>query len=373
MPFNPSGVFQRLYRWVTDRDNSIPIDSTRMDAEIDGMVTGINAIVSQTQAFTGPVKSPAGTALTPGHSFGNDPDTGMYRSGANTIGFSAGGSNVFSIGPTQIVASQPVQMAEILTITGGSADKIRLYNTVFSGSLYGLIRIADDGRMLLSSPLSGSTPYYLTSSSDTPSNVWDLMTLGMSNARYMPQTWTLTAGNGLTGGGNGSDNRAVALGTPSTVGASTANAVTTGSHTHAIGADIARSAITISPGNGLTGGGNLTANRTLNMGTPSSITADSTNSASGNTHTHAISAATIGELVSRLSVGAVGTYAMLADINTSADLNPGATRAGSNLRYASAGGQTFGSAPAGTWQLCGFTPGGGSSHEQRATVWMRVS
>lgn len=261
----------------------------------------------------------------------------------------------------------------IMTITGSSAEKIRLYNTVFSGSLYGLIRINSDGKMALSSPLSGSTAYFLTSSSDTPSHVWDVMTLGMSDARYMPQTWTLTAGNGMTGGGDGSANRSLALGTPSTVGASTANAVTTGSHTHAIGADIARSAITISAGDGMTGGGNLTANRTINMGTPSSITADSANSASGNTHTHAISAATIGELMSRLSVGAVGTYALLADVNTSADLNPGATRAGSNLRYASAGGQTFGSAPAGTWQLCGFTPGGSSSHQQRATVWMRVS
>ncbi|QLH13578.1 hypothetical protein HYQ43_04680 [Paracoccus pantotrophus] len=205
------------------------------------------------------------------------------------------------------------------------------------------------------------------------SDTFSIVTRQAGDARYMQQSWTLTAGNGLTGGGNGSANRAVALGTPSTVGASTTNTVTTGSHTHAIGADIARSAITISSGNGLTGGGNLTANRTINMGTPSSITADSTNSASGNTHTHAISAATIGELMSRLSVGAVGTYALLADVNTSADLNPGATRAGSNLRYASAGGQTFGSAPAGTWQLCGFTPGGASSHEQRATVWMRVS
>ena len=366
MPFNPSGVFVRLYRWVTDRDNSIPIDSTRMDAEIDGMVTGINAIVSQTQAFTGPVKSPAGTALTPGHSFDNDPDTGMYRSGANTIGFSAGGSNVLTMGQDRITVSKPTEIAAPLSVTSGTeADP----GVQFSNTNNGIYWSPGNGPSFTA---AGATIGQLrggTALSDT----FSIVTRQAGDARYMQQSWTLTAGNGLTGGGNGSANRSVALGTPSTVGASTTNAVTTGSHTHAIGADIARSAITISAGNGMTGGGNLTASRTISMGTPSSITADSTNSAAGNTHTHAISAATIGELMSRLSVGAVGTYALLADVNTSADLNPGATRAGSNLRYASAGGQTFGSAPAGTWQLCGFTPGGSSSHQQRATVWMRVS
>ena len=41
-------------------------------------------------------------------------------------------------------------------------------------------------------------------------------------------------------------------------------------------------------GNGLTGGGTLAANRTLTLGTPSSITASSTNSVTTTSHTHAI-------------------------------------------------------------------------------------
>ena len=45
---------------------------------------------------------------------------------------------------------------------------------------------------------------------------------------------------------------------------------------------------TISAGNGLTGGGDLSANRTISMGTPSTVGPDTSNTASGTTHTHAL-------------------------------------------------------------------------------------
>ncbi|WNO47247.1 hypothetical protein [Vibrio phage vB_VibM_10AMN] len=45
-------------------------------------------------------------------------------------------------------------------------------------------------------------------------------------------TTTITAGNGLVGGGDLSDNRSVTLGTPSTLSGTTTNAAVTESHTH---------------------------------------------------------------------------------------------------------------------------------------------
>ena len=54
------------------------------------------------------------------------------------------------------------------------------------------------------------------------------------------------------------------------------------------GLDAASAATTITAGNGLTGGGTLADNRTLTLGTPSSITASSTNSVTTTSHTHAI-------------------------------------------------------------------------------------
>ncbi|SMB82392.1 Phage tail fibre repeat-containing protein [Pasteurella testudinis DSM 23072] len=50
----------------------------------------------------------------------------------------------------------------------------------------------------------------------------------------VPTSRTLTAGNGLTGGGNLSTNRTFTLGTPSPITATSTNAVTAESHTHAI-------------------------------------------------------------------------------------------------------------------------------------------
>lgn len=51
----------------------------------------------------------------------------------------------------------------------------------------------------------------------------------------------------------------------------------------------ANSSITITAGNGLSGGGNLGANRTISLGTPGTLSGSTTNSVSSNSHTHAIS------------------------------------------------------------------------------------
>jgi hypothetical protein len=69
------------------------------------------------------------------------------------------------------------------------------------------------------------------------------------------------------------------------------------------------------------------------------------------------------------TVGAVGTYAFLL-CDPAATVNPGGTRAGSNLRYTSANpANSTSTAPAGTWMCVGFT----SSANQYPTVWLRIS
>lgn len=50
----------------------------------------------------------------------------------------------------------------------------------------------------------------------------------------------------------------------------------------------ASTATTMTAGNGLTGGGDLSTSRTLTLGTPSSITNDTTNSVTTTSHTHAL-------------------------------------------------------------------------------------
>ncbi|WP_142847079.1 phage tail protein [Telmatospirillum sp. J64-1] len=175
--------------------------------------------------------------------------------------------------------------------------------------------------------------------------------LGAAGAATM-----ISAGNGLTGGGDLSANRSIALGTPGTLTATTTNAATAESHTHNIdiatqaeaeagtnttklmtpqrvaqaisalvglinivngtsgtltvarggtGATSAAAALsnlggtpagrTITAGNGLVGGGDLSANRTLALGTPGTLTATTTNAATAESHTHNIDIATQAE------------------------------------------------------------------------------
>ena len=92
MPFNASGFFQRLFNWRNDRDAGIKILAERMDQEMDGIVVGINDIVSANVDWKGPMTGVFGTAAAPAYSFQEDPNTGVYRVSADVLGFSVGGT-----------------------------------------------------------------------------------------------------------------------------------------------------------------------------------------------------------------------------------------------------------------------------------------
>lgn len=77
------------------------------------------------------------------------------------------------------------------------------------------------------------------------------------------------------------------------LGNSSTRDVGTGSGTVAAGDDTrivnaVQTSRQVNSGNGLTGGGNLTADRTISLGTPSTVTATSTNAVAGTTHYHAL-------------------------------------------------------------------------------------
>lgn len=104
MPFSPSGVFERLYSWVTDRDNGVKILAQRMDDETNGIVQAINQLTSGAVAFRGPVKTVNGTKGTPAFAFKDDPNTGIYRVGEDVLGLT-GGTADLQIGPTTFTYS----------------------------------------------------------------------------------------------------------------------------------------------------------------------------------------------------------------------------------------------------------------------------
>jgi hypothetical protein len=47
MPFNGAGVFQRIYSWVADAANSIPISSTRTDTDTNDIALGLGNCVTR--------------------------------------------------------------------------------------------------------------------------------------------------------------------------------------------------------------------------------------------------------------------------------------------------------------------------------------
>lgn len=81
---------------------------------------------------------------------------------------------------------------------------------------------------------------------------------------------SISAGVGLTGGGALTANVTVSMGTPSSLSSSSGNSASGTTHTHVIDSTIARSNINIGvSGLGLSGGGDLTASRTITLASSS--------------------------------------------------------------------------------------------------------
>lgn len=240
--------------------------------------------------------------------------------------------------------SHPFIVGDYITETSSGATGI-LYENISTSQ----INIARDSSTLFPSSgqlINGTETFSYISSSVTHGIDNDVTQRLVDRTKWLNdnktnKTTTITAGNGLTGGGDLSTNRIVTLGTPSTITSSSVNESTSLSHTHEIDKanttrkgvvqlnntltsssvddaltaaqgkilqdNKANNSITITAGNGLTGGGNLTANRTISLGTPSSCSGSTSNAASGTTHTHTISQATE-------SVPGVGLIATLADV-----------------------------------------------------------
>ena len=121
----------------------------------------------------------------------------------------------------------------------------------------------------------------------------------------VPVTRLINAGDGLTGGGSLLHDVTLDVGTPGSITSTSTNSVTADSHTHAADGTLARSAITVTGTGALGGGGDLTASRTITMNTPGSITSTSTNSASTN-HTHAADSTLARSNITITGTGALG-------------------------------------------------------------------
>ena len=162
----------------------------------------------------------------------------------------------------------------------------------------------------------------------------------------VPNTRSVTAGTGLTGGGTLAADRTLAVSYGTAAGTAAQ-----GNDSRIVNA--VPNTRTVTAGNGMTGGGALNANITVTLGTPLSITNSSTNTVGATNHGHALgfvaaevyTGSAIGEL--NYPVGTVLLFDGYHDMNQLINLyyNSGNSR---NLNYSGVG-----TLVAGSWRMRG--------------------
>lgn len=110
MAFNGSGVFNRIYTWVTDKVNGIPITASRMDAEMDGMATGLSSCITRdgqtTITANIPMASHKFTGLSVGNARTDSITIGQVQDGQFTdLGTTGGAADAYTANPAPIITA----------------------------------------------------------------------------------------------------------------------------------------------------------------------------------------------------------------------------------------------------------------------------
>jgi len=170
--------------------------------------------------------------------------------------------------------------------------------TEIGGYPVGTILQDNGGGNLYRNALANNTTNFNT----TPASI------GVSWIWLTGQTRSIVAGTGLTGGGvPATADVTLNMGTPGTCSSATSNAATADSHTHALALPDSGSVVA---GNGLTGGGDLPGVLILNMVTPESVSLTTTNSVSADSHAHGLSIP-----ASSGSVAGITRYALGSEVS----------------------------------------------------------
>lgn len=126
MAWSGAGVFARLYNWVQDRDNSIKILASRMDAEFDNFKGGLENCLTRTG------ETPPTAALA----MNAQKITGLANGAAATDACAYGQLTTFEA----TLGTMSTQAASAVAITGGTATltnerEARVANGNFNASV----------------------------------------------------------------------------------------------------------------------------------------------------------------------------------------------------------------------------------------------
>lgn len=150
--------------------------------------------------------------------------------GKPTVPAPQSGSNDTQIATTQFVnATVRSEVAKVALKTNGLSETLN-EEIASKASKSDLTLKANINSPTFSGTVKAPTPG--SNSNDTTVATTEFVKTGLNSKAE--KTTTVTAGNGLTGGGSLSENRTISLGTPSTITGTSTNSATAQSHTHAI-------------------------------------------------------------------------------------------------------------------------------------------
>jgi len=115
MAFNGTGTFVRLYNWVTDKNNSIPITASRMDDETDGIATGLSNCITKdgqtTISANIPFNSKKITGLGVGSARTDSINVGQVQDGQFTyLGTTGGAADAYTLSPSPAITAYVAPM-----------------------------------------------------------------------------------------------------------------------------------------------------------------------------------------------------------------------------------------------------------------------
>jgi hypothetical protein len=115
MAFNGTGTFVRIYNWVTDKINSVPITASRMDSEMDGMATGLSNCITKdgqtTITANIPFNSKKITGLAVGTARTDSISLGQVQDGTYTyMGTTGGAADAYTLTPSPAITAYVATM-----------------------------------------------------------------------------------------------------------------------------------------------------------------------------------------------------------------------------------------------------------------------
>jgi hypothetical protein len=143
LAFNGSGVFNRVHNWVTDKAGAVAVTASRMDAEDDGMATGLSTCLLKDGQQTATARIPFAlgvssmTGAVSGVSYGhiNDLNTGVYFPASDQWGLSAGGVGTLTSTATALSGGSGITLSISGALTVSSGGYAVTGNSTVTGTL----------------------------------------------------------------------------------------------------------------------------------------------------------------------------------------------------------------------------------------------